>query len=131
MGRPKRVALGGFIYHDFIAVCRYVERNPLRAGLVGQAEDWKWGSLWKRVSGKAGHQEQLAEWPVARPQNWLSLVNHDDLKEDKERGLTALRNCVNRGCPFGSEQWLGQVIGELGLQSTIRPRGRPRREKGS
>ncbi len=29
----------------FLTVCRYVERNALRAGLVARAEDWKWGSL--------------------------------------------------------------------------------------
>jgi putative transposase len=28
-----------------LAVCRYVERNALRAGLVRRAEDWPWGSL--------------------------------------------------------------------------------------
>ena len=30
----------------FLTVCRYVERNALRAQLVSQAEDWRWGSLW-------------------------------------------------------------------------------------
>src|SRR5262249_49194666 len=32
-----------------LTVCRYVERNPLRAGLVTQAETWRWSSLWHRV----------------------------------------------------------------------------------
>ena len=31
----------------FFVVCRYVERNALRAGLVSRAEDWRWGSLWR------------------------------------------------------------------------------------
>jgi putative transposase len=31
----------------FLTVCRYVERNALRAELVGRAEDWRWGSLWR------------------------------------------------------------------------------------
>jgi putative transposase len=30
----------------FLQLCRYVERNPLRAGLVRRAEAWQWGSLW-------------------------------------------------------------------------------------
>ena len=29
----------------FLAVCRYVEANALRAGLVAKAEDWKWSGL--------------------------------------------------------------------------------------
>jgi len=52
----------------FLAVCRYVERNALRAGLVERAEDWQWGSLWRRMSGKKEYQELLTDWPVARPQ---------------------------------------------------------------
>jgi putative transposase len=33
------------------AVLRYVERNPLAAGLVARAEDWRWGGLWARAQG--------------------------------------------------------------------------------
>jgi putative transposase len=29
----------------FLTVCRYVERNALRANLAGQAEDWRWSGL--------------------------------------------------------------------------------------
>jgi putative transposase len=36
----------------FLTVCRYVERNALRAGLVARAEDWRWSSLWYRNDGK-------------------------------------------------------------------------------
>jgi putative transposase len=28
-----------------LTVLRYIERNPLRAGLVARAEDWLWSSL--------------------------------------------------------------------------------------
>src|SRR3954464_6206193 len=34
-----------------LAVLRYVERNPLRAGLVERAEEWRWGSLHRRIHG--------------------------------------------------------------------------------
>jgi putative transposase len=39
----------------FLAVARYVERNALRAGLVGPAEYWQWSSLWRflREDGNA------------------------------------------------------------------------------
>jgi len=35
----------------FFQACRYVERNPVRAKLIRKAEDWKWGSIWKRENG--------------------------------------------------------------------------------
>jgi putative transposase len=34
----------------FFTVCRYVERNALRANLVTSAEQWRWSSLWQRVN---------------------------------------------------------------------------------
>src|ERR671924_1622 len=46
------------------AVLRYVERNPLRAGLVKRAEDWRWGSLYRRMYGTVEEQGLLAEPPV-------------------------------------------------------------------
>ena len=35
----------------FLTLCRYVERNPVRANLVARAEDWRWGGLWRRRDG--------------------------------------------------------------------------------
>jgi putative transposase len=35
---------------------------------------------------------------------------------------------VNRGAPFGDETWVQKISQELNLQSTIRPRGRPKKE---
>src|SRR5205085_11259175 len=34
--------------HHFLVLCRYVERNPLRANLMERAQDWPWCSLWRR-----------------------------------------------------------------------------------
>lgn len=43
--------------------------------------------------------------------------------------LTALRTCVNRQQPFGTSEWLQQLATALGLESTLRPRGRPAKLK--
>jgi len=53
-----------------LQVCRYVERNPLRAKLVRRAEDWRWGSLWRRTFGSVETRELISELPVERPANW-------------------------------------------------------------
>ena len=58
-----------------LTVCRYVERNPVRAGLVEHAEDWQWSGL-----------------------------------------------------PCGSSEWAQETASRLGLEFTMRPRGRPRKE---
>jgi len=44
-----------------LMVCRYVERNPLRAGLVRRAEEWRWASLWRRTYGDAAAKRWLSE----------------------------------------------------------------------
>ena len=106
----------------FFQVVRYVERNALRAGLVRQAERWRWSSLWRRESGTAQQQQILAEWPLPAPSRWAQLVN----EVQTEGELEALRRCVNRGQPFGPESWVERCVRKLGLESTIRPRGRPR-----
>ena len=102
------------------AVLRYVERNALRAHLVRRAENWRWSSLWRRAQGEAA---MLADWPVPRPADWLSLVN----TPQTEAGLEAVRRSVLRGLPFGSDAWTQRTAHRLGLESTLRPRGRPKK----
>lgn len=41
--------------------------------------------------------------------------------------LLALRRCVNRGTPYGSDRWTARTTTALGLESTFSPRGRPRK----
>lgn len=110
-----------------LTVCRYVERNALRAKLVKRAERWRWGSLWRHTYGDAKARALLSEWPIPRPRNWVERVN----RPQTEAELEALRRAVNRGSPFGSPRWVERTVKRLGLESTLRPRGRPRRENGS
>jgi len=41
------------------------------------------------------------------------------------RELTAIRTCAKRGRPFGKATWIESNVKRLGLESTLRPRGRP------
>jgi putative transposase len=116
----------------FLQLCRYVERNALRAGLVDQAEAWRWGSLWRREQPDPLLHALLTDWPVPRPANWVALVNEVQTAGE----LAALRRSVQRGQPLGPLAWTEQTAAHLGLESTLRPRGRPRKppeedEKGS
>lgn len=110
----------------FYTVCRYVERNALRANLVSRAEDWKWGSLFRWNSGTADEKSLLAPWPSPRRPNWLDQVNAPQTDQE----LAALRRCVERSSPFGNESWSDATVKKLGLEITLRPRGRPRKTGG-
>lgn len=75
----------------FLVVCRYVERNPLRADLVSRAEQWRWSSLWHRQ-----HRTRvswLTPWPVPEPRGWLGYVQQAGTQGE----LEGLRRAVARG----------------------------------
>ncbi len=105
----------------FLALCRYVEANALRARLVKSAEQWHWSGLWRRKHGAQGLA--LCPWPVDRPRNWTALVNSSIPDEQFER----LRECVQRGRPLGPEEWVRETAARLGLDFTLRGPGRPRK----
>jgi putative transposase len=107
----------------FLTVCRYVERNPLRANLVSRARDWRWGSLSIRVARDLEERPTLAPWPIERPRDWTARVNRPFGPAEEE----AVQRSIRRGQPFGSEPWQVKTSARLGLESTVRARGRPRR----
>jgi putative transposase len=108
-----------------LAVLRYVERNPLRAGLVERAEGWPWSSL------SLWHLPPLCPWldagPVPRPPDWLAQVQ----AVQTEGELAAVQGSVQRGAPFGSSAWVEKTARELGLEASLRPGGRPRQAGSS
>jgi putative transposase len=104
-----------------LTVLGYVERNPLRAGLVARAEDWAWSSLAVRLRPEGGGI--LAAGPLALPDDWPAFVARPQTPAELDR----LRRSVNRGAPFGDDAWRQRTATALGLVSTLRPRGRPRK----
>jgi putative transposase len=57
----------------FLRVCRYIERNPVEAGLVQRAEVWGWSSAAQR--GGAEARLAMDEGPIPLPSDWLAIVN--------------------------------------------------------
>lgn len=70
-GRFKAVP----IEHDdhLVTVLRYVERNPVRAGLVARTEDWRWPSA--RCWLEPSRGPRIEAGPVERPEPWLAWLN--------------------------------------------------------
>ena len=111
--------------NHFLQVCRYVERNPLRAGLVQKAEDWRWSSLWVQERGTDKQKSLLSPWPVEKPNAYLEWVN--TLQKDEEEKLEKIRHSIKRGSPFGKDSWIKMTAEKLGLISTLKPRGRTKK----
>lgn len=108
----------------FLGVCRYVERNALRARLVVRAEDWQWSSVWRKTHGTSKDKILLTPWPI-EPLNYLEWVNERYSEEDAE--LNDIRISVKRSSPYGAVGWVNNIATKLGLTSTIRARGRPKK----
>jgi putative transposase len=109
----------------FYTVARYVERNALRANLVGRAEDWRWGSLYRWARGSGEDRELLAAWPSPRRPNWVDHVN----SPQTEAEMQAVRRSIQRCRPFGDAGWTERTAQEMDLESTLRPRGRPKKDQ--
>jgi len=132
--RENRQLGGGHIYQGrfksfpiqderyLFEVLRYVEANPLRARLVERAEQWLWSSLSSepiRNGLVEIERPKLAPWP--RHAEWLNTVNRPIAREK----LLSLRQSIERGTPQGQADWMASFAAKHGMESTLRPRGRP------
>ncbi len=104
-----------------LTVMRYVECNPVRAKTIPirKAHRWPWSSIGRLP--KDVDRPPLEVGPVARGDDWIHWVNEPQTESE----LKALRQSISRGRPFGSQSWQGDTAAQLGLESTLRPRGRP------
>jgi putative transposase len=103
-----------------VTVLRYVERNPLRGGLVSDPGDWRWSSFRQRVG--SGDGRWIAASPVEISRDWGAFVREAQTVSE----LKAIRDCARRGRPFGDLAWSRGTAGRLGLEFSLNPPGRPR-----
>jgi len=107
----------------FLTVCRYVERNAVRANLVRSAQRWPWSSPAKRADkAPPAWLLSMERWPVEAPADWTAWVNGAQTAAEME----VVRQCIKRGRPYGDERWQRRTAAKLGLESAFRPRGRQR-----
>ena len=104
-GRYKAIAVQQDAH--FLRLCRYVERNAVRAKLVASAQDW----LWTSASGRTGGPERpaLTPWPIRRPENWLDLLN----TPEPPGVLNRLRSAVRAGRHYGTPSWRFRTAQQL------------------
>jgi putative transposase len=92
---------------------------------VERAEDWRWGSLRVRMHGPKEVRAILSPWPVDRPTDWKEHVNAALTGKEIER----LEVSERRGRPYGGDAWVANTVARLGMEHTVRPEGRPRKDE--
>jgi putative transposase len=106
-------------------VMAYIERNPIRAGLVESAEDFRWSSARAHATDHEDGFVQMAAWrefyTAARWRETLRLGVDDEILRER------LRSATRTGRPLGSEEFLEEI--ECNTSRALRPRqvGRPRK----
>src|SRR5262249_10234046 len=104
-----------------LTVLRYIERNPLRAGLVERAEAWRWSSLWWLEAPERA-LVRLELGAVARGRRWIEGVNAATADIEDE----GMREAIRRDLTYGSDTWTRATARQMGLGYSLRARGRPR-----
>jgi putative transposase len=91
----------------------YVERNPVRAGMVERPEDYPWSSAAVHL-GLAEDRFGLLDLEFWRDfggaQAWRELL----LSREEAAVLRLLRRCTYAGRPFGSEDFLKEFEAQFG-----------------
>lgn len=106
------------------AALAYVERNPVRAGIVATAAQYQWSSASAHPGGSdASGLLDREWWQREAPGNWGERLARDD-----GEAVTALRGCTYAGRPFGSEEFV-RAMGEKFDRHRIP--ARPRNEKAA
>lgn len=110
----------------FWSALKYVERNPVRAGIVQRAEQYRWSSAAYHCHdredailrcGSVRWAEKLATkacWSA-----WLA-------EEEKEDELRLIRERTRKDLPCGDDAFIERLESQLGLK-LVRPRGRPKK----
>ena len=110
------------------AAVRYVERNPVRAGLVETAEEWEWSSALAHVLGMADpllEGERVGWLPGA--EEWRKMLSAGTMSEVELQ----LRVNTYTGRPSGSADFVRKAELELRRPLAARQGGRPKKVRSS
>jgi putative transposase len=115
-----------------LVVLRYIEANPIRAGMVTDPGDYQWSSYQYHGLGRPDallcsfpEWEQMGQNESERRRRWRTKVRAAQSEEE----LRGVRTSICTGRPFGSTAWTEDVADRLQIDLNRRPRGRPPKEK--
>lgn len=98
---------------DLWRALAYVERNPVRAGLVERPEQDEWSSARAHLGLEQDHYGllDLSFWRESGgPQGWRDLL----LSREEAAVVHMLRRCTCSGRPFGEERFLADFEARFG-----------------
>jgi len=113
-----------------LAVCRYIELNPVRAAMAARPEHYPWSSVHHHLGLRSDplvmpHPSYLALGadPPQRIEAYRRFLG-DSLPEEE---VAAIREYLRQERALGSPRFQAMVEASLGQAASTRPRGRPRK----
>ena len=105
----------------------YVERNPVRAGLVASAEEYRWSSARAHLGcDDEGGFVDLTAWLTRYdPSKWREVLRNG---VDEAAFPDRLREASRRGRALGSVSFVEQLERETGRRLRPNPPGRPKKD---
>ena len=105
-------------------VLMYIERNPVRAGLVRQAWQYPWSSVMHHITGQADPLLSEPEWLTTefRRRHYRSY-----LREEPEELAAEIRRMTATGRPLGKAAFRAILESRLGRTLGPKKAGRPRK----
>ena len=108
------------------AVARYIDRNPLKAGLVENAEVYRWSSAKAHMTGASDTLTGATSWLSPQEQSAYAVFV---VTEDEETD-NAIRRATRTGRPYGSDNFIDLLEFQLKQPLKARRRGRPFKTNG-
>src|SRR6266852_5083607 len=129
-GRYRAAPIDSEAY--FLACCRTIELNPVRAGLVRRPRDYRWSSYRAQALGAA--DALLSEHPLYRALGRTAAERQAEYRALFRGGLddafvAALRHATNGGWALGDERFKREIATALGRRVAPLPLGRPARPR--
>ncbi|MHB1100107.1 MAG: transposase, partial [Burkholderiales bacterium] len=110
------------------ATVRYVERNPVRAGIVDRAENYRWSSAAAHCGIRSdGVLDLKSRWSkqFAAVEDWSAWLSEADEMEK----VRILRQNSEKGLPCGNLDFIQRLGLIVGRMLEFRPQGRPRKHE--
>src|SRR5208282_3426805 len=101
-----------------LAAARYVELNPLRAGLVADPCDWHWSSARAHVAGQDDQLVKVAPLLAMIP-DWCAFLKSAVPEEE----LRDIRRHARTGRPLGDDSFLARLERMVGRLLQPQKRG--------
>jgi REP-associated tyrosine transposase len=103
------------------ATVRYIELNPVRAGLCETPQDWPWSSVHAHLERNDDGLVEVAPM-LMRVGNWEEYLLHENDKQI----LKNIRSCSRTGRPGGDDEFVGRIEDITGRNIRKRRSGRKR-----